>query len=844
MLNSAAVLAKPPTVSTDEAVYVNLDAYGALSEYSVVKGVALNGNTEFTDFGDYTDVINMSNHILPDKVDGGIQWRLEPGTERFYYECTFDDGQVQLPWTFDISYRLNGSPIAADMLAGAAGLVEITVHAIPNTGAQAYYRNNMILQLAYVADMQKTGSIEAPGSQLQSMGTYKVVLFMAMPGEEATFQINVGTDSFESTGVVMMMVPGTLSQLSLIAQLREARDEVDDAYQAGYDSYNALLSAIGAMKNPLLQLRDGFAAFDGTLLGADTFDGFESSTSVLADTLTSASQTALDFIPYLSHADDTAAQLFSSARTLNALAGNMKDDLNHYSESLSSLRTIAAQGKSMIGQYRASEKSLEQSKEELREVGKRLRETADVLSADLSGLNNTLQELKEPLTKLSKALGRLQDELEELSDIPKLDKNKFLYRGSAQIDVNVDGIVNAVIDKAVLQINNELDKASESGGLPVLQPEDFYISQQDYPQMSSDEIDQLNKLIDNGIVRVNRLIDQMNQNRGQTIENLKIGEEERQNLHVQGAIIEVDAGKITSSINRVLGTLIDSVNEKIEDLNDSLYFLKKAANGVLSATSGLVDAAQTVIDRLGPLTSDLQDIIKETGHVADAVESAVDDADLGDAARGTFDTADALLDELMAACDRGVSTIGLAQTGIDEMIRSADIVFGTEEDVHSAVNSGETTIKQLSGILSQAAQTLLTLNDSIDTLKNGTVSSEILDGMVSMLDNAAGQIDITGSLHRTGTTINDTIEKQTDKIEDQSNVLEVDPNAGLISFTSPQNPTPASIQIVLRSEEISLGSSANKGDLERTKEDGGVWRRIGNIFVKIWNAVVSIFQEE
>ena len=54
-----AAQAAAPTVETDESVYINMDYYGAPTNTRIVKGVSLNGHTEFTDFGSYADVYNM-----------------------------------------------------------------------------------------------------------------------------------------------------------------------------------------------------------------------------------------------------------------------------------------------------------------------------------------------------------------------------------------------------------------------------------------------------------------------------------------------------------------------------------------------------------------------------------------------------------------------------------------------------------------------------------------------------------------------------------------------------------------------------------------------------------------
>ena len=58
-----AAQAAEPTVETDESVYINMDYYGAPTNTRIVKGVSLNGHTEFTDFGSYADVYLSLIHI-------------------------------------------------------------------------------------------------------------------------------------------------------------------------------------------------------------------------------------------------------------------------------------------------------------------------------------------------------------------------------------------------------------------------------------------------------------------------------------------------------------------------------------------------------------------------------------------------------------------------------------------------------------------------------------------------------------------------------------------------------------------------------------------------------------
>ena len=111
MSMAGSALAGPPAVATDEALYVNLDYYGNQVDSSVVKGVSLNGLRTFTDYGNYTDVTNMSNYAEPVISGDGVTWQLpEDSKERFYYECQLNNDEVILPWNFDVSYKLNGIP--------------------------------------------------------------------------------------------------------------------------------------------------------------------------------------------------------------------------------------------------------------------------------------------------------------------------------------------------------------------------------------------------------------------------------------------------------------------------------------------------------------------------------------------------------------------------------------------------------------------------------------------------------------------------------------------------------------------------------------------------------------
>ena len=88
-----------------------------------------------------------------------------------------------------------------------------------------------------------------------------------------------------------------------------------------------------------------------------------------------------------------------------------------------------------------------------------------------------------------------------------------------------------------------------------------------------------------------------------------------------------------------------------------------------------------------------------------------------------------------------------------------------------------------------------------------------------------------------------TLDEQIDKFEDENNFLNIDPEAEKISFTS-SNPSPNSVQIVLRTDEIS--DDDESADISDQEADGsseeGPLKRMWNVLVAIVKAIIEIFQ--
>ncbi|MBT9775764.1 hypothetical protein GPL15_04460 [Clostridium sp. MCC353] len=408
---AAEVLAGPPAVDTDEALYVNLDYYGSPQETSIVKGCSLNGIRSFTDYGTYNDVTNMSNYAQPVVTQDGVSWELEQDVkERFYYECQLDNDSVILPWTFDISYKLNGVPIEAQKLVGADGLVEIDVECIPNEAADDYYKNNMILQVGTLVDMEDVNSVSAPGSQTQSIGTYKAIIFAAVPGQEKTFHIEIGTSNFETMGIIMLMIPGTLDQMKEIKDIKEVKDTVSDSTDELLDGMDEILDKLDRVTSGMDSTKEGLAELKKA---KENFDAAKDNFYANADQ-------GLDELQALSgKIGELAPDINNSKETLDQIS----TDLDHMVDTL----TDASDG---VGGLSAQLDDLHENLDELKyEIGHsnsdKADSIADIINGKLDELENTLDQLEEGMSgsgeeldgaAAGEAVEKLNDIMAQLSD--------------------------------------------------------------------------------------------------------------------------------------------------------------------------------------------------------------------------------------------------------------------------------------------------------------------------------------------------------------------------------------------------------------------------------------------
>ena len=807
---SAPVYGAQPSVDVDETMYVNLDYYGRVDKINVVKGVGLNGQTEFTDYGTYENVINMSNSIEPVLGDGMVTWQLpEDQRGRFYFKCAVDKGMMVLPWDFDVSYKLNGVPMDGDKLAGASGLIEINVKAEPNDNAGEYYRNNMMLMVAVPVDMSKCYSVEAEGSQTQNLGETTAVVFTALPGEDGDYTVRIGTDSFETVGVIMAMVPGTVEDLEHIKDLKEAKDTWQDAGDELYDSLEQMAKSVENMRQGVNQVRQGMdSAESARQKWSNCKDSILAGNDQTLAALTSVSQQMDTMIPHLQTAKDCAEVVHSSMNDIVNTLGDMQDPLRKLQTRLKNIENSA-------GGISSDLPELQKTMESIIALDTQLQASQDTLLTYLSLY-------KSSSTKARRLYDEELDE-EELEDMEDVDYG-VSNGGSHSSSGGGSSQENS-------QNNNQGNdqESGNSGGST---------EGKDNPDGSaggsgSTDGNGSTSGTGSGSGNADGGGSTDGSGTGAGSGNTTGGESTNGSATGSSSASAAESGNSsgnsgsnTPDTGTAISSAINTGNTGLAGMAATASIEKKNIPLVSSIDQqAAAEAAIAIEQSLYDKVAVLQDLSARSKSLTDKMANLMDDtSDSAKYSAEIVDNMDYLIEDLKALNDSLDVYYPDLQTALDD---SQELVRRTTD----ALNNGISTLTIIQN----------TLKDSSDDFD--AAARDSLRGSMELLDKSLNILDSTTVMRQAGRTMKDTIDNELDKFDTDNRFLFMDPSADKVSFTSDRNKPPKTLQIVMRTDEISVDDdTAKTADAEVEKAKESPLRRMWNVLVQMWKAMVSIFK--
>ena len=827
LVTSAAVpvRAAAPRVQVDETMYVNLDYYGTATQINVVKGCTTNGLTEYTDYGTYDKVVNMTDDTAPEIGDGTVTWKLPEKNSRFYYQCTMPKNSVDLPWTFDVSYKLNGVEADASKLAGASGLVEVNVKATPNEKAKAYYKNNMVLTVLVPVDMEKCYSVDAPGAQVQSVGSYQAAMFAALPGEDGDFTVRVGTDNYENIGVIMMMVPGTLDELNRIKDLKEAKDTWREDGNKMYDSMNALLKTMESMKSDVSGVKDGLANLDqarGTV-GANRKQIEALSTQALADLQAVTDQTTV-MIPYLQTARDAVTDINSNTQALSNTMEDMQDELDRLYDRLGSLSKSLRSASDELNKGLVSQQTQDAIEKDIVQRTAEVQKILEELDKLLGQGNTSLAVTEQGIGSLNQSLATLDGmKLKRIRKMKSAEKEETSVSSEAASENGNGQTAGAAGSADITDSAGAADHAKTTGSANTTDDAEMAAGTSASGSAGTERKDSAEQEAAGAGTASGAAGNQAEK----AAESATKTEDKDAEVNAFGT--EVSAGALTAgpsgepgsggvndaSWEDEIGNAEDDVEEALESLSATTYSADAASlveetKGIFQKVEQAKKTAKTIVNKVNGAFKTAGDITGKTGSTLSALRSSTDELiNLLDDMRVLIDTT-----------DKYVPTMLDSLSDSEELMNRLTRALYTTHDMLSLLND-----------------TLISAGDSLDA---GTKAT--LQGMEKILDKNLTMIDQLAAVREAGEDMKSTLDEQIDKFEDENNFLNIDPEAEKISFTSSKNPSPNSVQIVLRTDEISDDDEST--DISDQEADGsseeGPLKRMWNVLVAIVKAIIEI----
>lgn len=264
--------------------------------------------------------------------------------------------------------------------------------------------------------------------------------------------------------------------------------------------------------------------------------------------------------------------------------------------------------------------------------------------------------------------------------------------------------------------------------------------------------------------------------------------------------------QLPENVTQEIANLINGVNGQINSFNSLKNELSREGRNIADSTQTVVSDLSGLcrqLDDLTPMLSDAQDLSATLRQVSGKTQSILDSVD---GLRTVLNTSEPTL-------QAGLQTVsGLSTTAI-QTLENTQGAIGDVEDLlrRTGTDLDAGTAQSLSGISSVLRQTSKVMGETrgVKNAKNA------LTGIVE-----------------------DTWEEFTG---DKNNLLLMDANAKPVSLTDQRNPTPSSVQVLIRTQEITVDETKAE-ETEPESESTTFFGRIAQMFRDFGHAIAGIFQ--
>ncbi|MDO4962067.1 MAG: hypothetical protein Q4E57_09540 [Eubacteriales bacterium] len=828
---SVTAFAAAPSAEVEEKLYVNMDAYGGIDKANVVKGIRFGTEESYTDYGKYTEITNMSDTQKPKKNADSVTWNAPEKGGTFYFQGGLDPDDVVMPWKFDVTYKLNGVVSTPEQLAGASGTVEIDIDAVPDKSVSKYMQDNYLLMIVIPMDTSNVYSIDAPDSMEAGFGNYSGIAFEALPGKEGHFTARFGSDKFESMGVMMIMTPATVSDLSKIKDLKEIEDKFRDNTNVMMDSVEAIMDNVSDMSSQLEKTNKVLDELAGGKAKIDQnrtiiFNGIDVSLQDLRDlsALLDPLDTSLKTMQWM---------VYDLNKNLNTMDAHLVNSSAVMSTLSRKLRTLSSE-MAVSNTYNISS-----------------------VEADVLVTKTALDELMNDMQRGGAAYGNIlaisgSDTFQKQASGAVTDAAVLgtEYEEEYLPEAVIEVINSSIPDKTA--VTAEQLKAQTSSVAYLLNIYDILAD----PALIGESYTAVAKGTPTNAVYDVSPKSASDQAYSVTASDLDsfakaLTKAQAGDTSAVYAAISAFAGKNKITDNATMMSLAmrlmglasgpaPEYTDKASRFTGRMTSMIDLKNGV-STLAG--STAFTGTSLAGSLNS-LSDVSLEIIADAAAAYGSVDYDDMFTLLETTVSDMDDLLNAGSAVSYQTSRLLDSLRKVIADIDQLTGIMNSYYEDVQTAMTNASNLIEETEKLVTDMAETGQVLNNTLraaseDLSRAGDDSIEVGREAV---ENAGKMIDNTEKMKNAGADLRKTINDELDKQEEENNFLNMDPDAAKESLTSSKNKEPKTVSIICRTAEISIAEDkAETADSEIAETPATLAVRVANVFKTMWSTIKGLF---
>lgn len=860
----------------EENVYASLEEDGTVSGVYVVNEYDLEKDTRITDYGDYTEVTNLTTEDKIEETADG--YTVEGKKGKFYYQGNLET--KELPWKIQISYYLNGEKKNPKELAGESGNLEIRISVKKNEKVKGDYFEDYLLQATVTLDSEKCKNIQAEGATLANVGADKQILYNIMAGQEKEISITSEVTDFEMDGISFQGVPmsfaidtDSLDMSALYEQtdeLKEAVSQLDEgagSLKEGTGELakgsSQLLDATGSLAQGAVSLKtgtDGAASGSSSLVqgsqeletGIGAYLNGVSSAASGSKSLIQGADSLKEGVPVL---EAGAGQLAEGTRTYTEGTESYIDGVQAYISGVDQLKEGAGQ---LAGLKNLGEVS--QGVTVLKDSSQQLTDGAAALSDGLEALLSQLRLLEDSQEggQLQEMLGSLQEAAQAMDTVQTKAGEMFSLYHEAAGELQEAG---NILSQAESELQSQADRASDSinqaGASLQAQADSANVQISQANSQIEAAADSANVQIDAAIAAVQNSIDSgaIDPDTGSTL----IAGLDGSRVNVQGAdavsvdipVAEISIGNDSSSALASIASRLEeiqaggtgSVNSMAEELNKAAEAgesLPAFQTGDLSqlteSIQALTEGARQLETGLEQMNQGLTSMETQTASLpagAEGIDSLLKGFDELTAQNQTLEEGGEALKSSSSALNQGAEEVNSGITrlnsGISALAQGAQqLDAGLEE-----LEEKGTDIQTGSSSLTEGTQALLEgltqLQEGVDTLSSGasvfeTGISSLAEGSQD-LDEGAGEMKGGTEEFKTETADIDTeIENKVEEMVQEFSGEDYVP----VSFVSEKNTNVEAVQFAFQTDPIQIEEEEARE--ESPAENTGFWEKIRGLF--------------